>query len=373
MASPAAITIKPNWLQNETENYALLLLALSALLFSGMGCFLKLASETGIPSTELVFIRVTFQGTIIVVMMMFVGESDDSSSDTSRALIWKPFGASRDVVIVVLTRGFFGGIGFILYFYSIKALPIGDAITLFSLYPIITIFLARLILGEQIKPWNLVAAGVSAIGAICIAQPSFLFHSNDASLEPKPNLFGYVTASFGSIFGALVMVLIRKAGKAGAHTLQLFFSWGTFGISFSLLFSLLFNGLEGSWRFPPQDSLWYLLGMCSFGSVAHFLMNYAGKNAPAGLGSIMRSTDIVWAYLVEIIVFHQVPNTLTRIGVTLVVVSLIIVAIQKVKDQRKKNLLPVSREEENTILIRLKDNDKNTYGSNSNSSIFQFS
>ena len=62
-------------------------------------------------------------------------------STEMKRLILTPFRGTRDVVRVVVLRGVLGGMGFVSYFYTVNALPIGDAITLMSLFPIVSIFL----------------------------------------------------------------------------------------------------------------------------------------------------------------------------------------------------------------------------------------
>jgi len=134
-----------------------------------MGCFIQLASRTGIPSTELVFIRAAFQGTFVVLAMFVyreennaylpVSTTDPTTTATSaattislinpsvqpnrhcRRMIQVPLGnASTRSIIIPL--GVASGFAFVLYFFTISVLPLGDAIALLSLHPIATIFAA---------------------------------------------------------------------------------------------------------------------------------------------------------------------------------------------------------------------------------------
>lgn len=358
MCKGAGINSSSNWSYRNrlehhlgTESYGLFLLLISAILFSGMGCFLKLASNTGVPSTQLVFLRAVFQGTLVVVGLCTSREQistitpDDCSNDVeklppqlqpqprarARLLISIPFGSNIHEIQVVIVRGILGGCGFIMYFYSISAIPIGDAITLFSLYPIHTLFIAYFYLGEEIRLSHIFSTVASVIGATLIAGPTFLTLSDNHENNDL-NSIGYVTALIGSFFGAFVIILIRKAGTLGVSTLQLLFSWSTFGVLFSLLFRYIFDALqmEMKWRIPPSHESWfYILGMCMIGSMAHFLLNYAARMAPAGLSSIVRSSDILFAYLWEVLIFGVTPMWTTILGVILVLTSLSVIAIEK--------------------------------------------
>jgi drug/metabolite transporter (DMT)-like permease len=238
----------------------------------------------------------------------------------------------------VLIRGCVGGLGFVLYFYTISVLPLGDAVTLLSMCPIITIFFARIFLGEIARTTHLLAAVASVTGAILIARPRFLFggHADDGP-DPSGGVpwLGYVTAALGSCTGSAVFILIRKAGTMGAHTLQLLFSWVCFGTIFSLAFGILQSRNHGGWRLPPSRTSWmYVLCLCCLGSSAHFLTNYAGRLAPAGLASITRSSGLMWAYMFEVLIFGEVPKALTIVGVVLIATSLVAITLQKVRDER---------------------------------------
>ncbi len=322
------------------ESTALVYLAVSAFFFSIMGSFMKLASDD-VPSTQLVFYRAFFQGCIVIVGMMVIREGTEDSessllpdaSEDRRRMIFVPLGNRRQRCIVI-GRGIAGGFGFCCYFFSIKSLPIGDAITLFSLYPIVTLFLARVFLGEMIRCYNLLAALVSLLGAILIAGPSFLFSKTNDDDSPKNHL-GYIAALVGSVAGATVLVLTRQAGKQNVHAFQLIFSWSIFSVALSLFFGQTIGAeLEEKWHHPHSRQIWvYIIGMCTFGSCAHFLMNYAARIAPAGLGAIARSSDIMWSYMWEVIIFHQVPGWNAVFGGLMILISLATLAAARVSDE----------------------------------------
>ena len=343
------------------------LLLISAFCFSVMGCFLKLASDTGIPSTQIVFFRAVFQFTAISTSMLFIHENNDAELSSKQytilngnqeneavpkftRLIFVPLGRSRRNVRVILLRGVVGGMGFVIYYYSMKSIPLGDAMTLLSLTPINTILLARVVLGEPIRTLQLIATLLSMVGCILIARGA-----NGSSVEdlgPSYNKLGYLTSIIGSFFGASVIVLVRKAGKMGAHTLQLMFSWCIFGILLSILIgtttylspSIASFLHEERWKMPydiQTEAWWYILGVCSLGSFAHYLMNYAARLTHAGVTSIVRSTDIMWSYILQVTIFHQQPSTATWYGVFLILASLIFVTWEKLSDSMGRKISPV--------------------------------
>mmetsp|Transcript_13924 Transcript_13924/g.33367 ORF Transcript_13924/g.33367 Transcript_13924/m.33367 type:complete len:463 (-) Transcript_13924:4632-6020(-) len=366
-----------------SQGWYLSLLFFSAMMYSVMGCFVKLALETtqqNLSSTEIVWFRALFQFSIVLAAMCFLtpndGESDsnndgnaggacvktdynpvpivekqteediedsDDGSDTEtpkshrklsqsrlqqrRPLIChNPFGPPN-LYKIVIVRGFVGGFGFCLYYFTISALPLGDAVTILSLNPVVTVVLASIFLEEDATVSKIVAATCSVIGALLMARPSFLFGSTEEEKLEEVNNIGYITGLLGACCGATVYILIRKAGKKGVHTLNMLFSWCVFGLTISTTI-LLFSSATFVVPSSTTVRLYILLACCS-GTTAHFLLNYAARKTPAGIASIVRSSGILWSYILEVIVFNQVPSALTVTGVVLIATSLAVVAMDK--------------------------------------------
>lgn len=395
--------------EHDRTKQGIFLLFISAFLFSLMGLCLQFTGRMGIPSTEMVFIRATFQGTFVVWGMIICRVDDDSmkiqmsksaednlrnnsdfvyeekkdeeedimyqtdndnddgntklTSNNNQSsyttfptytisshhsllpprIIQRPFGNTTSIRNIVLLRGVIGGFGFLNYYYTLSTLPLGDATTLLSLYPIVTIFLAWFVLGEPIKIPQVTAAMFSAVGACLICRPSFLFHDdhdvNDATTTTsRPPTLGYITALLGSLCASCVIVLIRKAGNVGAHTLQLLFSWAVFGILFSLIVGIVLGSYseQQRWIVPPREETLPILGVCVAGSIAHFLLNYAARLAPATVGALVRSSDIGWAYMLQVIVLDEKPRNETWLGVLFICSSLVLVVLAR-SDNPQRN------------------------------------
>jgi len=300
-----------------------------------MSCFLQLSSRhDGIPSTQLVLFRAVFQGTLVVVTM---GIFDPK-------LLSRPFGDSVAVQKLVVARGIVGGTGFLLYYYTMTVLPLGDAITLLSLSPIITVLGGRVFLDEAVTCIQILASVSCVVGSFLMARPSILFGDNNASEDSQNaaatyySSTGYVSGLLGSCCASAVLILIRKTGKKGVHVLQLLFSWCFFGFLFSTTIGMLRIGdsFVAIRSLSSVRSWGYVLGVCFFGSVAHLLMNYSARYAPAGLASITRSATIVWSYIFEILVFDEYPRRMTLLGVGLIVSSLLGIAVEKQRKQQQE-------------------------------------
>ncbi|KAG7356743.1 EamA-like transporter family protein [Nitzschia inconspicua] len=329
---------QPSWLKRlSTENTSLLLLVISAASYSIMGCFVKLLTTTSDMSPiEIVFVRAFVQMLVVVTAMLFftipvpkqtkksnteLQESTETPAQFEihvEPLINHPFGLTKEIALLCIIRGICGGSGFCLYFYTISVLPLGDAVTILSLNPVITIMIAPIILKEPLTRTHLISAILSVTGSIFLARPPFLFErlgladDEDMDTTATPVKWGYLTGVLGACTGAGVYIIIRKAGKKGVHTLNLLFS------------------------------------CCLFGMTAHFILNFAARLAPAGVASIIRSSGIIWSYLLEVLVFHQVPEALTIFGVGLIMISLGYIAFEKHQEsvQQSNPHIPLASSEE---------------------------
>ena len=354
------------------ESWGLLMALLSAVFFATQGVFVKRVCDAGVPSTELVLFQTIFQGFFVALGMLFLfeerpkesphvkteitygstandSETDQCDNEDKVLLIKVPFGRSALQKKIVIARGIVGGgLGFLCKIYAIKTLPLGDAVTLFSLYPIYTIIFASIYLNEPMTFKRMMISVIGVVGGILIAGPSFLSKQDDPTLimERQYNPWGYAAALIGSLLQTSVIILIRKAGTVGVDTLQLLFSWSVFGTIGAVFVGLTFGtALEGAWFGIEGQELWLnIFYTCSLGLLSHGFKNYAGRICQAGLFSIVRSSNILWSYLLEVFVFHEVPTMTTLAGVTLVVISMMAIVYEKMQAEKKRHELAKMQE-----------------------------
>jgi drug/metabolite transporter (DMT)-like permease len=243
-----------------------------------------------------------------------------------------------------------GAAGFVCYYITISYLPLGDAVTLMSIYPVLTVVMAYLFLHEAVTRLKLAAIACCLAGALLISQPKALFgwyyHSLSSSLNTSlVNLtntsmqgadteeapwYGYGVAFLGSTFGSSIFIIMKRIGTK-ANTEHLLFSWGFWSTSVALVASGAAGTLTLSDMFPTSDTLHYAILMCVCGVTAQLAMNYSGRLLPAGPAALVRSSDVAGAYFWEVVVFHITPNSLTLIGAVLILSATCLVALSGVQ------------------------------------------
>eukprot|EP00466_Bigelowiella_natans_P011282 jgi/Bigna1/72114/fgenesh1_pg.18_\ len=298
------------------QNLALILMFFSAVFFSIMGIFVKKATQAGMSAFQLVFFRAGFQGVIVGSMIMYQG------------INWL---GPPELRWWIVARGIFGGTSFICYFVTIQLLPIGDSIALCSLYPVATVVIARFLLNESLTPLKVAATTLCALGAFLIAQPSFIFSHHGRAEEAGASSgglggqtwLGYITAFGGTIGGGIVFVIMRRAKEA--HTVQLVWSW----VCGSALFSLILGNTISVFTWPTSEAWQSIVPLLLLGLCGHMLLNYAGRLAPAGPAALIRSSDVIYAYVWEYFIFGEDVNWITLLGAGGIVVGISLIAYSK--------------------------------------------
>jgi len=294
---------------------ALVIMLISAIFFSLMAVYGKEAVDRGFSYTELILIRSSGQAILLTFPLSYF----------QKISLLPPKSARR----LVALGGIITSLGSLCYFKALQCLLIGDAITLFSIYPAVTVGFSIPLLGEKLTVNITIAVLLSIAGAVCILQPNFLFgngtwtNSGDTSDCEE---FGYVVAVVGSFCGGLLLIIIKMIGNS-THIVHLLFSQ----FIFQALMCILLHIIDTDWVLPDEDEMWDILLVILFGSVGHLMMNYAGTICHAGAGSIMRSTDVIWAYVWQITVFDVLPDPLAVIGAVLVLLSGLVVGLAKEK------------------------------------------
>jgi len=300
-----------------SEGGGVIVMFISAVLLSVQGLFLQLANDDGLGFQigELIFARCVSQ---LVVSTLYI---------LSTGTAWVGDPGSR---IPVILRGLFGGICTGLWFYATIVLPLGDAIALISLHPVLTCFFSWCILGESLSIVHFASLALCIVGAFLICQPDFMFHEN---LDDKETHLGYIAAFAAAVCYTAIFICMRSAQTADP---------------FSLMFSLaIFGTLLGIWLswddHTFNGNFQYLSIAIITGLLSQWTLNFAGRVVRAGLGSIVRCSDIIWAYGFEIIIFHEELNLYTILGFCCVLLSVFFVGTTTLKfrstDQREP-LLP---------------------------------
>lgn len=247
----------------------------------------------------------------------------------------------KSAVLPLFLRALAGTIGCYCIFSAVKFLPIGEATTIFSTSPAITMLLSALVLHE---PVTLVDAGAvvsTFIGVALVSQPTFLFHRNQTdivgSVETK---FEHTDIGLAFALGAAccassVYTLTRAMGTRIHFILNVI----VISISFSL-FALIFSPAEDFINlFNNRMGLLVVIvaSAASFGCVASFSRGL--QLCRAGPAMVIRTLDIPITYVCGFIFLSETVSPLKLMGVVLIFGSSAAIGLREI-------LSPISNENE---------------------------
>lgn len=190
-----------------------------------------------------------------------------------------------------------------LAFLSLRYMPLAEFTSVVLIAPLVITLLAATTLKEQVSPlrWALVAGGFA--GTLVI-------------LRPGGEAFSWaVLLPIGLVLtNAWFQVLTSKLAQT-ENPLTMHFYTGWVG---TLLASLT---LPFAWAALPGWQWWALLCLMGFmGTVGHFILILAYQRAPASTLTPYLYAQIAFAMLGGWLIFSQVPDRLSLIGIAMIAV-----------------------------------------------------
>lgn len=197
-------------------------------------------------------------------------------------------------------------------FAALRYLPLADAVAIAFVMPFIMLLLGRYVLNEEVGPRRLAACVVGFIGTLLVVQPSFA----EVGL---PALLPFVVA----IVFALYMMVSRRIAK-DADPLALQAMSGLMATP-ALVVALAFGwsaGLPGfEVRAPDASEAAMLAALGVIGTLAHLLMTWSLRFAPASTLAPIQYLEIPFATIVGYIIFGDLPNSMAAVGIVITIAA----------------------------------------------------
>ena len=274
-------------MQSTMKQRGILLMLLSALLFSAMQVIINITGDR-VPLMEQVFFR-----NLVSLIISFIIIHRNGLSMFGE-MKYQPF---------LFMRSGFGFLGLISLFYAASRASQADVTILSKLSPFLITLLAFVFLKEKIAKIQIPALLIAFSGAFLVANPAF--HSN-----VFPLFLAFLCAIFSSITYTL---LAYFKDKVNALTVIMHFS------TFSTIFSLPFFIMDFSMPSPSDFLLLLLMGV--FGGFGQIALTYAYRMAPASEVSIYNYSGILFSMLLGYVVLGETVSYTSLMGGALVVLA----------------------------------------------------
>jgi drug/metabolite transporter (DMT)-like permease len=209
----------------------------------------------------------------------------------------------RSAMLLCATFCFFGGL---------RYLPLAEGSAITFLAPIFVVVLSGPMLGERADRERWIAALTGFAGILILLRPgSSVFHPAALLLL------------LAALCNALYFLLTRKLVDENVHT-TLFYSAlvGTLGLTLGLPWG------GGAGAASPTATLAFVaLGL--FAGVGHWSIIGAFQHAPAALLTPFAYLQIIWATAYGYLLFGQLPDHWSGVGMTIIVASGLLLALRE--------------------------------------------
>ncbi|EGN97441.1 hypothetical protein SERLA73DRAFT_184151 [Serpula lacrymans var. lacrymans S7.3] len=306
-------------------NAGMLLIIFAQLFFSFMNVAVKGLNslDPPVPALELIVVRMVITFTCCVLYMVIMKIPD-------------PFLGPKGVRLLLACRGFCGFFGLFGMYFSLQYLSLADATVLTFLGPLATAVAGYFILKENYSKKEALAGICSLMGVILIARPPFLFgniqsinpDSEDAAVKATPaERFKAVgVALLGVTFGTGALISIRAIGKRAhpLHSMTFFSLWCVIVATGGMIVGEVPVVYPTRWEWVV---LLILIGLCGF--FAQTLVTMGLQRETAARGAMGVYIQVIFAGVLERIVFHTVPTMLSMIGAGIIMTSAVFVVMTK--------------------------------------------
>ncbi len=200
------------------------------------------------------------------------------------------------------------GIG--MMFLSLLYLPLADAIAIAFVMPFIMLLLGHYVLGEDVGHRRILACCVGFIGTLFVIQPSFAEVGWPALLPLG------VAVDF-----ALFILITRQVAKdIDPVALQTISGAMATAVLLPLLILAQPFDIKGLTVIAPiKTDMLLLLALGCLGTVAHLVMTWSLRFAPAATLAPMQYFEIPMAALVGWLVFRDFPDGLALLGIAITI------------------------------------------------------
>jgi drug/metabolite transporter (DMT)-like permease len=288
------MTDTPSTQPAERRLFALGLRAAAIFVFSAMVVCVKLAGESGVHLTEIMFWRHAFA--LPVVLFWVIMNGGLPSLKTNRILIHG-------------RRAVFGTIGMVLNLGAVILLPLAEATTIGFAVPLFATVLAALILKETVgwQRWSAVLVGF--VGILLVVRPG-------ANALP---LFGSLVALGAAMTLAVISLQIRDLARTETAP--------TIAFWFAALSVLPLATLLPFFATPHDWTEWALLiGIGVSGGIGQILLTASYRFAPVSVVVSMDYVGLIWATLWGWLIWDHLPPSSTWTGVPFIIGAALFIA-----------------------------------------------
>lgn len=298
---------------------------IAVVLFTVMLALIKGHSQY--PLTVIIFYRSFFA---LVVLIIWLGWRDAFP----RALYTRRLPAH-------LVRSV-SGIGSMFFiFAAYKLLPLADATAIGYAQPLMVAVLAAIFLHERITRLRMVSIATGFAGVIVMLWDHLGGAGTGATVQ---SLYGAFCALMGAALVAVAFIQIRRLTQTeDTGAIAFYFQATTTLAAVVLMLAAVVWPGEGplatiiqgqAWVWPRAFDWIALIGIGVLGGIGQILMTQGFRYADASILAVFDYSSLIWAVLIGLMIFGEVPTIFVMAGAAIVIASGLIVVWEEDRPRR---------------------------------------
>ncbi len=229
---------------------------------------------------------------------------------------------ARNDVILMIISGTALATHFMTWIESLYLTTVAASTTLVSTYPIFTLVMGRLI-RERVGRQAIVGTLMAFLGVVLITVPEFY-----VSLRA---LIGDLLALVGAVSGAVYFMIgraVRVKASLAMYTVPVYATSALVTLATGLILRTRF------WPYPPYT--WFYIVMIVLGPMllGHTLLNYSLRYSRAITVTTSTLGEPIGASLLAFIIFHQIPQPLTIVGIVITLLGIYLVVGEEIRTEQ---------------------------------------
>ncbi|MCA8956419.1 MAG: DMT family transporter [Planctomycetes bacterium] len=258
----------------------LVLMAMSALSFSLMAVFIRVAARSGIPTAEIAFVR----GVLCAVLTV---AAIHAAAGPWR--IGRPW--------LLLLRGATGTTGLFLYVHALGRAPLSDAMALQYTHPFFAALFAGWFLGERLPRHCIPAMLLCAAGAAFILRPT-----------GEGDLYGNVIALLSGVSSGVAYTAIRAAARTESPLLIILVLHLTTAVAGLV-------AMLGNFVWPSTEQWGLLVGVALASQAGQWCLTHGLRKERAGVATTVGYSAVALGALWSFLFFGEPVGTSALVGI----------------------------------------------------------
>jgi len=221
----------------------------------------------------------------------------------------------KSTMRIHLARGILGSGMAVLFFWGLARVPLAQAIALAFIAPLIALYLAAVLLKEEVGP-RMIGASLIAFSGVII-----IFIGQAQADLGREALIGSLAILASAVCYAINIILMRRQAQVASPIEVSFFQSVIMAVV--LVFAWPFmGGIE----LPPMAAVPMILMAALLATSSHLLLTWAYARANASYLATTEYTSFLWAALFGWVFFREPVSLYTVAGAAMIVAGCILAA-----------------------------------------------